>query len=76
VLGAVPPALAAALEERFAAELHPVGDRLEVRVREKDVDAVLRAALATGASVLSINPHRVSLEAVFLSAVEAGERTS
>ena len=76
VLGAVSAALAAALEERFAAQLQPVGDRVEVRVREKDVDAVLRAALEAGASVLSINPHRVSLEAVFLSAIEAGERAS
>jgi ABC-2 type transport system ATP-binding protein len=76
VLGAVPASLAAALEERFGAQLHPVGDRIEARVREKDVDAVLRAALEGGASVVSITPHRVSLESFFLSAVEAGEVAS
>jgi ABC-2 type transport system ATP-binding protein len=76
VLGAVPVEVAAALEERFAAQLHPVGDRIELRVREKDVDAVLRAALEAGASVVSLTPHRVSLESVFLSAIEAGERAS
>jgi ABC-2 type transport system ATP-binding protein len=76
VLGAVPASVAAALEERFAAQLHPVGDRIEARVREKDVDAVLRVALESGASVVSITPHRVSLESVFLSAIEAGEAAS
>jgi len=76
VLGGVPPAVATALEERFEARLHPMGDRFEVRVREKDVDAVLRVALGGGASVLSITPHRVSLESVFLSAIRAGESAS
>jgi ABC-2 type transport system ATP-binding protein len=72
VLGRLSPELAASLEERFGARLRPVADRVEVRVREKDVDAVLRAALGAGTPVVSITPHRVSLEAVFLSAV-AGE---
>jgi ABC-2 type transport system ATP-binding protein len=71
VLGALTPELAAALEERFGARLRPVADRVEVRVREKDVDALLRVLLAAGASVVSITPHRVSLESVFLSAVAA-----
>ena len=33
-------------------------------MREKDVDAVLQAALEAGASVVSITPHRASLETV------------
>jgi len=76
VLGAVPAAMATALEERFAAQLRAMGDRIEVRVREKDVDAVLRQALDAGVPVVSITPHRVSLESIFLSAIEAGERAS
>jgi len=35
---------------------------------------MLQAALASGASVVSITPHRVSLESVFLSAVQADAR--
>jgi ABC-2 type transport system ATP-binding protein len=69
VLGPLAPELAATLEERFGARMRPVADRVEVRVREKDVDAVLRLLLASGAAVVSITPHRVSLETVFLSAV-------
>ena len=71
VLGGMPSSLAAALEEGFGARLQPVADRVEVLVREKDVDAVLRAALEAGATVVSLTPHRVSLESVFLSAVAA-----
>jgi len=78
VFGRLAPGLATALEEHRGARLRPVGDRVEVRVREKDVDAVLQAALESGASVVSITPHRVSLETIFLSAVQAelheGER--
>ena len=71
VLGGLGPDLATALEDGLGAQLRPVGDRVEVRVREKDVEKVLRAALGSGVAVVSITPHRVSLEAVFLSAVQA-----
>jgi ABC-2 type transport system ATP-binding protein len=74
VLGQLPPDAAIGLEERWGAQLRPVGDRVEVRVREKDVDSVLQAVLASGASVVSITPHRVSLESVFLSAVRGDAR--
>jgi ABC-2 type transport system ATP-binding protein len=77
VLGRIPAELALALEERFGARPRSIADRVELRVNEKEVDALLGAALAAGASVLSITPHRVSLETVFLSAVaaDAPERT-
>jgi len=71
VFGRLGPDLATAFEERWGAELRAVGDRMEVRVREKDVESVLRVALESGAAVVSITPHRVSLETVFLSAVQA-----
>jgi ABC-2 type transport system ATP-binding protein len=76
VFGRLAVDLATALEERFGAQLRPVGDRVEVRVREKDVDAVLQTALESKASVVSITPQRVSLESVFLSAVAADSRGS
>jgi ABC-2 type transport system ATP-binding protein len=70
----VPAQLAARLEERFAAQLRGVGDRIEVRVPEKDVDAALSMLLEGGARVLSVSPYRASLEQVFLSAVEESRR--
>jgi ABC-2 type transport system ATP-binding protein len=63
------PEAAERLEERFAAPLHGLGDRAELRVPEKRVAEVLRAVLDAGGQVLSVTPHRVSLETVFLSAV-------
>jgi ABC-2 type transport system ATP-binding protein len=73
VIGGLSPATAAVLEERFAARLRGHGERIEVRVAEKRVSDLLRVALDAGAQVLSVTPHRVSLESVFLSAVEKGE---
>ncbi|MCG8588202.1 MAG: ABC transporter ATP-binding protein [Proteobacteria bacterium] len=64
---------AAELEQRFEATIQGLGERSEVRVREKDVDAVLAHALQLGVSVTSVTPHRVSLESIFLSAVEEGQ---
>jgi ABC-2 type transport system ATP-binding protein len=72
VLGRLPAERALELEERFGGRLRPVADRVEVRVREKDVDEVLRLALAADAPVFSVTPQRLSLEEVFLSAVAAG----
>jgi ABC-2 type transport system ATP-binding protein len=74
VLSQVSPALASLLEERLGARLRGLGDRIEVRVAEKRVSEALREALAAGAEVVSVVPHRVSLESIFLSAVEAGNR--
>jgi len=63
-----------ALEERFAAQLCGVGDRIEVRVPEKHVDGALALLLEGGAQVVSVSPHRVSLERIFLNAVEESRR--
>jgi ABC-2 type transport system ATP-binding protein len=73
VLAGFPPELALELEEGFGATLRGIGDRTEVRVIEKHVGAVLERALAEGAAVVSVVPHRVSLETIFLSAVEEGK---
>jgi len=72
VISGLPADTVALLEERFAARLRGHGDRIEVRVAEKSVNDLLRLALDAGAEVLSVTPHRVSLESIFLSAVERG----
>ena len=58
------------LEEVCKAELRGLGERLELRVPEKHVGKALEQLLADGAQVISVTPHRASLESIFLSAVE------
>jgi len=74
VLAGLPAEVPEQLEEVFGARLRGHGERVEVRVREKDVKGVLRSALEVGAEVVSVTPHRVSLETVFLHAVAEGDR--
>jgi ABC-2 type transport system ATP-binding protein len=74
VLAGLPPETAERLEEAFGASLRGHGDRLEARVRAKDVQALLREVFAAGGEVVSVSPHRVSLESIFLHAVEEGSR--
>ena len=38
------------------------------------MQGVLRVALAVGAEIVSVTPHRESLESIFLHAVEEGSR--
>jgi ABC-2 type transport system ATP-binding protein len=73
VLAGLAPELGGELEE-LGARLRGLGDRTEVRVPEKRVAEVLSRALAAGAQVISVAPHRASLETIFLSAVEEGGR--
>jgi ABC-2 type transport system ATP-binding protein len=70
--GLVPEALAR-IEERVEAEVRGFGDRIEFRVREKDVNSVLEIAVGYESQVVSINAHRVSLEEIFLQAIDSGE---
>jgi len=73
VLAGVPPGLAERLEARFGPP-RGRGERLELRVPDKEVSAVLQAALAEQVDVVAVTPHRASLESIFLSAVrDAGE---
>jgi ABC-2 type transport system ATP-binding protein len=69
-LANLPPELAEAFEGRYAAELAGRGENVEFRVAEKHVGEMLRAALDAGAEVRTVLPHRVSLESIFLSAVQ------
>ncbi len=74
VLANLPPEIPGQLEEVFGVTVRGHGDRIEVRVREKDVQSVLQSALEVGAQVISVTPHRVSLESIFLNVVEEGSR--
>ena len=74
--GQVPrPADRRELEEELGASCAAAASRIEVRVPEKYVGDLLRAALGAGAEVVSVTPHRASLESIFLSAVEKRNRT-
>jgi ABC-2 type transport system ATP-binding protein len=74
LLTGVPAHVGAQLEERFAAQLRGVGDRIEARVPEKHVDAALAQLIDSGARVVSVSPHRASLEQIFMSAVEESRK--
>jgi ABC-2 type transport system ATP-binding protein len=73
VLAGVSPESVEHLEEHQGAELRGHGDRVELSVKEKDVSEVLHWALGQGAEVLSVTPHRVSLESIFMDAVREEE---
>jgi ABC-2 type transport system ATP-binding protein len=73
-LAGVPPELADAFERQYGAQLSGRGQNVEFRVAEKHVQDLVRAALDAGAELRSLVPHRVSLESIFLSAVEQGAR--
>ncbi|MCR9097363.1 MAG: ABC transporter ATP-binding protein [bacterium] len=73
LISSLPPETADELAERFDLEMRGLGERLELRVAEKDVNGVLDAVMRVGAEVVSVTPHRSSLEDVFLDAVRAGD---
>jgi hypothetical protein len=73
-LAALPPELALAFESRFGAAPGGRGANVEFRVAEKHASDMIRAALDAGAELRAFAPHRISLESIFLSAVEAGAR--
>ena len=73
VLSRLPADAAATLEEEFSVEMRGLGERIELTVLEKQVSEVLEVALASGAQVISVTPHRSSLEEVFMNAVAEEE---
>ena len=73
VLANLPPEVADQLGDRFELTMQGLGERIELRVAEKDVNAVLDCGISSGADVVSVTPHRNSLEDVFLDAVREGE---
>jgi ABC-2 type transport system ATP-binding protein len=73
VLSGVTPEAVHHLEEHHGVELRGHGDRVELSVKEKDVGELLRWVIGEGAEVLSLTPHRVSLESIFMDAVREDE---
>jgi len=69
VVSGIEPELATRLEEEQGAQLRGVGERVEMQIPEKKVDAVLEAVLQARGRVLAVTPRRVSLESIFLDAV-------
>ena len=61
------------LEAVHGATLHGVGDRIEIRLPEKQAEAAVAFVLQQGAHVVSLSPLRPSLEEVFMDAVHAAE---
>jgi ABC-2 type transport system ATP-binding protein len=74
VLARLPAEAVTIIEERFDTEMRGRGDHVEMRVPEKAVKDLLHLALDTGAEIVSVTPHRVSLESIFLSAVSKGSQ--
>jgi hypothetical protein len=74
VVSGITPELASNLEEKFDAELRGMGERVEMRVKEKQVEAVLAEVLEARGRVMAVTPQRVSLESIFLDAVREEER--
>ena len=70
VIAGLAPEVAEGLGGRFGARLRGHGERIEVRVPEKNVQDLLHVALGADAKVISVTPNRTSLESIFLSAVE------
>jgi ABC-2 type transport system ATP-binding protein len=70
VVAGLSPEVAATLEAELGATLRSLGDRIEVRVPGKSAGDALRLALEGDAEIVSLTPHRVSLESIFLSAVD------
>jgi ABC-2 type transport system ATP-binding protein len=74
VLARLPADAVPIIEERFGVSMRGQGDHVEMRIPEKEVKDLLRLALDTDSEIISVTPHRVSLESIFLSAVSEGSR--
>jgi ABC-2 type transport system ATP-binding protein len=74
MLANLPPELAESFERQYGAVLAGRGENIEFRVAEKHAGEMIRTALGAGAELRSLTPHRVSLETIFMSAVEQEAR--
>jgi ABC-2 type transport system ATP-binding protein len=70
VVAGISPEVGEQLAREVEGGVRGVGDRIELSVREKEVDDLLRRVLDDGGQVATVAPHRASLESVFLAAVE------
>ena len=70
VVTGLPAETTAVLSERLGDRLRVQGERVELRVPDKQVNDLLAQLLAAGAQVKSLAPHRASLESIFLSTLK------
>ena len=70
VVDRLDPETAALLQEQSGVRLRGQGSRFEIRMPEKAVQEILALLVQARAEVLSVTPHRASLEQIFLSTVE------
>jgi len=70
-LSSLPADFAEEMEARVGAPLAGRGERVLVRVAEKEMHELVQAALARGARLEEVVRHREDLEALFLRTVEA-----
>ena len=75
VVAGLPADVGETLGESYDAALRGLGDRIEIRVPDKRVSELLVHALEAGAEIVSVNPHRASLESAFLSTIEEESRS-
>jgi ABC-2 type transport system ATP-binding protein len=75
VLSRLAPEVVTRIEEDLGAELRGLGERVEWILPAKKVQKLVAAALESGAEIVSITPHRSSLEDVFMSVVREGEES-
>jgi ABC-2 type transport system ATP-binding protein len=70
-LAGLPPDFAEEVEAQLGARLGGRGERVTLRLPEKEMNEWVGAALVRGARIEEIAPHREDLETLFLRAVEA-----
>jgi len=75
-LAGLPAEFAEELEAALGTSLSGRGDRVTLRLAEKEMHELLQAALARGARVEELVRHREDLEALFLRAVAASDTHS
>ena len=73
-LSSLPPDFAEEVEAQLGVKLGGRGERVTVRLGEKEMNELLQAALARGARLEELVRHREDLEALFLRAVESQQR--
>ncbi len=74
VVSGIAPEVAQRIEEEMHGELRGHGERIAARIREKHLNEVLQLVLGSGADVISVTPERATLENIFMTAVEEGEK--
>jgi ABC-2 type transport system ATP-binding protein len=69
-LASLPPDFVEELEGQLGARLDGRGERVTLRLAEKEMHELVQAALVRGARIEEIVRHREDLETLFLRAVE------